>query len=151
MKETAKAVKIGEYEFLIHPFNAFDGAGVFLFATKKIIPLLKSLQMDINNLLDMDTSEMLRMAADMIGPVLDNITPEELKKFMADCLQQVEIHMDAGYNWLYRGGTFAVEEIEYSTKICLVLCFHALKPILRDFFGDVDWSSILNASKITNQ
>lgn len=151
MKELAQAVKVGEYEFRIRAFDAFSGAGVFLFATKKIIPLLKTLNIGVDGILDMSTDNLLHMAADMIGPFLDNIEPDELKKFIGDCLAQVEVLMPAGYVPLYKGGVFAVEEIEYSTKTCFVLCFHAIKPLLTDFFGDVDWSSLLNSSKITNQ
>jgi len=151
MKETAKAVKFGDYEFRIRAFDAFSGAGVFLFATKKIIPLLKALNIGVDGMLDMNTDDLLHLAADMIGPILDNIEPEELKKFMSDCLAQVEVLMPAGYVPLYKGGVFAVEEIEYSTKTCFVLCFHAIKPLLTDFFGDVDWSSLLNPSRTTKQ
>lgn len=151
MKETITAVKVGDKDFRIHPFNAFSGASVFLFATKKIVPLLKALDIDLSQVLELKTTEVLHFAADMLGPVLDNIDPEELKKFMGECLAQVEILMPAGYVWLYRGDTFADEEVEFSTKTCFILCYHALKPILQDFFGDADLSSLLNPNRSTNR
>lgn len=151
MKEMAQAVKFGDHDFRIRSFDAFNGAGVFLFATKKIIPLLKAMNIGVDNILDMKNDDLLYLAADMIGPVLDNISQDELKGFMSDCLKQVDMLMPAGYVPLYQGGVFAVEEIEYSTKTCFVLCFHAIKPLLTDFFGDVDWSSLLNPSKTTKR
>ena len=149
MRELTTAVKFDDREYRIHTPDAFGGAGIFLFATQKIVPLLKSLNIDASKLLDMDMTETLRLLADMIGPIINNIDADELSKFMKNCLSYVEILMPAGYMPLFRAGVFADDEIGHSTKTCFVLCFNVVKPILQDFFGDVNWGSLLGPSKTT--
>ena len=151
MRELPTALKFDEHEYRIKTPDAFGGAGIFLFATQKIVPLLKSLNVDLSKLMDTDMTETLRLLADLVGPVINSIGSDELSKFMKTCLSYVEILMPAGYMPLFRAGVFADDEIGHSTKTCFVLCFNVVKPILQDFFGDVNWGSILAPSKITNQ
>ncbi len=151
MRELTKALKFDDREYRIHTPDAFGGAGIFLFATQKIVPLLKSLNIDVKKLMDMELTETLRMMGDLIGPVINSIEPDELTKFMKSCLSYVEILMPAGYMPLFRAGVFADDEVGHSTKTCFVLCFNVVKPILQDFFGDMNWASLLNPSKTTTR
>lgn len=144
-------VTVNERRYKINNFDAFDGGYVVLFVTRKIVPLLKAVNIDFQELLKQDVNVALSRLAALIGPVLDSITREELKEFMATCLSKVEVDMPAGYVPLYRGGTFALEEVEKSTKTAFVLCFYAIKPILTDFFGESALSGILNLKTNTNQ
>lgn len=137
-------VTIGNYQYKINTMNAFDGSNVFLFVTKKIIPILKGIKIDIGEVLKKDINESLNEIGDMISPILEAITPEELKDVMATCLSHVDILLPAGYVRLYKGGVFAVEEIEYSTKTCFVLCYHVIKPLVNDFFGEKSLSLFKN-------
>lgn len=152
MKETITTMTFDDREYRVHSFTAFEGAGVFLFVTQKIVPLLNALNIGTDTLLDMSQEDLLPMIAKLIGPVLNSIKKSELVDFMKQCLSQVEVLMPAGYMRVYSGDTFVDEEIEHSLKTCFVLCFHAVKPLLQDFFGDVNWGSLLaNPSLTTKQ
>lgn len=144
-------VTLNERRYKIKNFDPFDGGYVVLFVTRKIVPLLKAVNIDFQELLKQDVNTALSNLAVLIGPVLDSITREELREFMATCLSRVEVDMPAGWIPVFRGGTFALEEVESSTKLCFLLCFHAIRPLLVDFFGE----SALNFIKIpkadTNQ
>ena len=143
-------VTVNERRYKIKNFDPFDGGYVVLFVTRKIVPLLKAVNIDFQELLKQDVNEALSSLAALIGPVLDSITREELKEFMATCLSKVEVELAAGYMPVYRAGTFALDEIEQSTKTCFILCFHAIRPILTDFFGESALTGILNLKPSTN-
>ena len=151
MRDTITNLKFEDREYRIHTFTAFEGAGVFLFVTQKIVPLLNALNIGMDGLLDMERDDVLPTLAKLIGPVLNSIKKEELVEFMKGCLGQVEVLMPAGYMKVFSGDTFVDEEIEHSLKTCFVLCFHAIKPLLQDFFGEINLTSILNQASNTNQ
>ena len=151
MRDTITNLKFEDREYRIHTFTAFEGAGVFLFVTQKIVPLLNALNIGMDGLLDMERDDVLPTLAKLIGPVLNSIKKEELVEFMKGCLGQVEVLMPAGYMKVFSGDTFVDEEIEHSLKTCFVLCYHAIKPLLQDFFGEINLTSILNQASNTNQ
>lgn len=134
-EKTANLVEINGKKFHIMPFDAFDGGYATLFVLKKIVPLLKALDIGLDTLLDTKKEDAFSHLAELIGPMLDSISREELREFMEMCLSQVEILRAAGPMKLYAGGIFNDEEIGNSTKACMLLCYHAIRPLAADFFG----------------
>ena len=145
------AVKVGDYDFRIHNIDALHGTAIIMFVAKKVLPLLKSLNIDFEAFLKEDTNTAMGQIADAIAPVLNSISPEELTDVMETCLKQVDILMPAGYVKLYAGGEFAVPEIKYSMKTCFALCYHVIKPVITDFFGESGLSMLKAFNPTTNQ
>ena len=148
MKKEPVYIDIGENNFCIRPFNAFDGGYATLFITKKLLPMVKALSSGakgdendaVNALLDTEVDEDKGLTWDQvfeaIQPILSSIDRKELNEFMEICLAQIDIRMKAGYMPLYKHGVFADDDIGCSTSICFRLCFEAIKPLVIDFFGE---------------
>lgn len=135
-REHTRIVEVMGKRYRITDFDALSGGGVFLFATKKIIPLLNALDMDFGALMQMNSTDGFGKIVEVITPVLDSISQEDLRKFMSMCLEQVEIELPAGFEKVMRRGEFTVDEVKYNVKLAFLLCYHALEGIIRDFFGE---------------
>ncbi len=146
MRKDPIYVDIGENNFCIRPFTAFDGGYAALFVMKKLLPMLKAVaggnekNDQVNAVLDADIGDAGALDWDKtfaaIEPIIYSIDRTELNEFMELCLGQIEIRMKAGYMPLYKHGVFADEEIGYSTFTCFRLCFEAVKPLVADFFAE---------------
>lgn len=151
-REHRRIVEVGGVRYRVTDFDPFSGGFVFLFVIRKIVPLLKAMDVDITGLLTMEANQGLGQIVEIIIPVLDSISQEDLQKFMELCLQQVEIDLPAGYEPVMRGGEFTVDEVKYSLKTAFVLCYHAIEGILKDFFGEEALGSIFTQNpKATKQ
>lgn len=145
MNKEPAYVDIGEKNFRIRPFTAFDGGYAMLFVTKKLLPLVKALtgkdeSEAVRKVLDTEVGNEKGVDVDAVlsavMPLLDSIDRKELQEFMGLCLTQVDERFAAGYMALYKNGIFSDEEIEYSTSTCLRLCFEVVKPLVADFFAE---------------
>lgn len=136
MREHVRIAEVMGKRYRIHDFDALGGGFVFLFVTRKIVPLLKVVDTDFTKLLSMDANSSIGQVIEMVLPVLDSISQEDLQKFMAMCLEQVEVDLPAGYEKVMRNGEFTNDEVKYSTKLAFMLCFEAIKGMLTDFFGE---------------
>lgn len=136
MRNVVRVVDVGEHRYRITDFDALRGGFVFLFAAKKIIPLLKVVDADFGSILRQGVNDGFEQIIGAVMPVLDSISQEDLVKFMTMCLEQVEIELPAGYEKVMRGGEFTVDEVKYSTKLAFILCYHAIEGIVKDFFGE---------------
>lgn len=159
MKKEPIYLDIGEYNFCIRPFNAFDGGYATLFITKKLLPILKAMSGEGNKeadaLLDVEIEEGKGLEweriVDAIMPILSSIDRKELNEFMEICLAQIDIRMKAGYMPLYKHGIFADDDIGCSTSTCFRLCFEAIKPLIVDFFAENGLNLSQLFKKITSQ
>ena len=145
-REHTKIVEVNGKRYRITDFDALSGGFVFLFVIKKVIPLLQMMEIDFNDLMGMDATEGFGKLVNAIAPVLDSISKDDLRQFMEQCLDQVEIELPAGYEKVMRKGEFTNDEVKYSTKIAFMLCYHAIKGIVTDFFGE----KALGFLKMTN-
>lgn len=127
---------IGELSFRVTDFDAFSGGAAFLFCLKKLIPLIKALNIDLTKLMGKDAEKGLAEIVDMVAPVVESITQENLKEFMELCLAQVEQQFPAGWVKVYNNGIFQSDDVKYSPKLAMLLCYHAVKGIITDFFGE---------------
>ena len=140
-------IEIGDNKYRILRFDPFDGGYVSLFVVKKVIPLLKAFDIGLDQLLDQEKNAAFEQMADMIMPILNTISRQELREFQEICLSHVEILRPAGFMRLYSAGVFNDDEVGHSTKTCLVLCYHAIRPLIEDFFGEsgLDFSQIFKS------
>lgn len=136
MTGNQRIVEVSGKRYRITDFDALSGGFVFLFVTRKIVPMLNLADMDVENILGGDANQGLSRILEMVIPVLDSISQEDLQKFMAMCLEQVEVDLPAGYEKVMRNGEFTNDEVKYSTKLAFMLCFEAIKGMLTDFFGE---------------
>lgn len=136
MREHTRIVEVDGKEYRVTDFDALSGGFVFLFVAKKIIPLLEVAETDFTQLLGGDANEGFGKIISAVMPVLDSISHEDLRQFMLACLEQVEIKLPAGYEKVVRRGEFTVDEVKYSTKLAFILCYHAIKGMVTDFFGE---------------
>lgn len=143
-REHIRVVDVEGKRYRITDFDALRGGFAFLFVAKKIIPLLKVMDADFADILKSGVADGFAKIIDAVLPVLDSISQEDLTKFMTLCLEQVEIELPAGYEKVVRGGEFTVDEVKYSTKLALVLCYHAIEGIVADFFGEKALDSLLS-------
>ena len=165
MKKDPVYIDIGDYNFCIRPFSAFDGGYAALFVTIKLLPIVKTLanksdeqsgESDAaNKLLDIEINDKTGVEwdqiVDAIIPILNGIDRKELNEFMELCLSQIDIRMKAGYMPLYKHGIFADDDIGCSTMICFRLCFEAIKPLVSDFFAENGLNLSRVFSAITSQ
>ncbi len=145
MREHVRIAEVQGKRYRIRDFDALGGGFVFLFVTRKIVPLLNIVESDLTGLLSMEANKGLSKIVELVIPVLDSISQEDLQKFMAMCLEQVEIELPAGFEKVMRNGEFTNDEVKYSTKLAFMLCFEAIKGLLTDFFGENALSSITKA------
>lgn len=152
MREMTKVLTIDGKDYRITQFDALSGGKVFLFCVKKLVPLIGALDVNVNELFSVakvetekgkdggDDGEVkvqgLQSVVNVIMPMLEAITPEDLQEFMQLCLAQVEIKLPAGYEKVIRNGELTECDVKYSTKLALQLCFAAIEGILEDFFGE---------------
>lgn len=136
LREHTKIVEVDGNSYRITDFDALSGGFVFLFVVKKVVPLLKMMEVDFANVLAMETNEGFGRIIEALLPVLDSISKEDLQQFMAQCLEQVEIELPAGYERVMRKGEFTVDAVKYSTKTAFMLCYHAIQGMVTDFFGE---------------
>ena len=135
-REAYKTVTIGKNEYRVETFDPIGGGKVFLFCLKKIVPLLKALDIDFAEVMKSEVGAGMAQIAEIVTPVLEGITGEDLAEFMGLCLERVEIKLPAGYEKVYRHGEFTDTEVRYSTKLALQLCYVAIEDMIVDFFGE---------------
>lgn len=135
-REHVRLVEVEGNTYRITDFDALNGGYVFLFVVKKIIPLLQAVDVDFMSILSMESKDGFGRLLSVIMPVLDSISKDDLKEFMGQCLEQVEISLPAGYEKVMRNGIITVDAVRYSTKMAFMLCFQAIEGIITDFFGE---------------
>ena len=135
-KDHVKTVVVDGINYRITDFDALSGGFVFMFVMKKVVPLLKIMEVDLASVLTMETNEGFGKIVEAVLPVLDSISKDDLQQFMSQCLEQVEIELPAGYEKVMRKGEFTVDAVKYSTKTAFLLCYHAIQGIVTDFFGE---------------
>lgn len=146
-REHTKIVEIDGDNYRITDFDALSGGKMFVFVTKKVIPLLNLVDVELTGLLQQGAEESLKELARALLPVLDNISNEDIETFMKLCLEQVEIELPAGYEKVMRNGEFVIDKVKYSTKLAFTLCYHAVSGVIADFFGENALSSIEGMKK----
>ena len=135
-------VTVADNVYRIRKMDAFASASLLKFMTSKGIPLLAAAQgvFDPSMLENKEGAdgpsegELTALAAQMIPPVLDAVSDEELKSLMIRCLNYCDKKLPAGYQPVMDGETFGIAEAEGDVFLCLVLCFHAIAYNMKGFF-----------------
>lgn len=136
-------VTVGETTYRIRKMNAFAGASLVKFMMSKGIPLIAAMQGLFGNPDDAAAVEPGKEPSDedatlvalqVIPPLLDAITDEELKSLMTRCLNYCDKQLEAGWQPVMDGENFGIDEFEGDVFLCLVLCFHVISYNLKGFF-----------------
>jgi len=153
MRETTKKVthmiEEKEYTFRVRKLNALDGSFMLKFVAEKLIPLIDSFQSifvdhdDDEKNVEAVAEKRTDAVLNVIPKALASISKEELYDFQKQCLNNVDILLEAGYQKVMSGDDFGTEVVEYDPLLALLLCYDVVSFNFASFFGGKGLSSVL--------
>lgn len=154
MRDIYKNIEVPVFEepvkFRIKKMNALDGSALIKFLTAKCIPFLQEAINKVNAEEGKQKTKKTESQTDalqivtMIPELLSTITDDDLKNLMVMCLKTVEASFPAGWQPVIDAhDNFGVDDLEYDTVACILLCYHVIAYNCSGFFGESGLSSLL--------
>ena len=138
-KITELTVNGEDKKFRIRKMNAFDGSVLLKFVAEKFLPVMRAAA-KMPDAEDEDSDEIAVL--ELLPMLLGAITPDELRMLLNMCLKSCEMDLPAGWQpVLDSKGNFGVEDLEYDTESCMLLCYQVIAYNCSGFFGESGSSS----------
>lgn len=145
-----KEILLDEDRYIVRKFPAQTGAYVLKFVLEKALPAIKP----ISEFLGLNQQKAPVKSAsqkksqanetpeitmdEMVGavlPILSSITREDLDTLMRECLNHCAKVLPAGPRNVMDKDGFGIQDLEYDTITCLILCYHVIWFNVQGFFG----------------
>lgn len=134
--ERYQEVEISGELYRVSKMDAFAASALLKFLVEKCMPIFQAL-MDVNGEGEEGEDE-IRVGAlfKVLPPLLAQIDDKDLEGLMKRCLRYSEKKLKAGWQQVWDGKDWGVEDIEYDVNVCLSLVVNAMMFNISGFFGE---------------